>query len=168
MSLKYFDFLYYLSLIGFTLFSDTVIDNIITEWQITESVERINKNSSRTTSFQSLSKKIRKIIDHEEKVGSKGKETPFRRQDEKSEEIGRKYRIMKALQTESTKLLGNKNASLVSRTQHNDLCQKLTAEFSKPDCLPSSCRSSDLYRSIDGCCNNLLNPPQGIVIQQTN
>ena len=115
-----------------------------------------------------MSEKIKKVLIHEEKVSSKGKETQFRRNNEKSEEIGRKYRIMKVLQSEGTKLLGNKNASLVSRTQNRELCQNLTAEFSKPDCLPSNCRSSDAYRSIDGCCNNLLNPSQGIVMQQTN
>ena len=34
-------------------------------------------NSSRTTSVKSLSNVIRKIIDHEEKVGSKGKDTEY-------------------------------------------------------------------------------------------
>ena len=102
----------------FTLFSDTVIDNIITEWQITESVERFNKNSNRTTSFKTGSEKIRKVIDHEEKVSSKGKETQFRRHDEKSEEIGRKYRIMKVLELEEA----------------SEMCQNLTAAFAKPNC----------------------------------
>ena len=117
-------------------------------------------NGSKAASFRiqnSFRKKLQSVILHEEKIISKGHETQFRRNDEKSDEIGRNYRIMKALQTETIKLLGNKNASLVSRTQNSELCQNLTAEFSKPDCLPSNCRSSDPYRSIDGCCNNLEN-----------
>ena len=116
--------------------SDTVINNIMTQWQVQKSF----------SSFRNLENKIKIVLDHEEKIISKGHETQFIRNDGKSTEIGRKYRIMKALQIESTK----------------HLCQKLTAEFSKPECNPFNCRSSDPYRSIDGCCNNLLNAPQGI------
>ena len=132
-----------------TLFSDTVIDNIITEWQIKTSVERFNMNSNRTTSVQSLSNVIRKIIDHEEKIGSKGKETEYIRQDEKSEEIGRKYRIMKVLELEEA----------------SEMCQNLTAAFAKPNCSQANCRPSDPYRTIDGCCNNLDSPTLGILIE---
>ena len=149
----------------FSLFSlDTFLNNIMTQWQVQKSIDKMSTNSSKATYVRSMSDKIRSILDHEEKVSSKGEETQFRRNDEKSEEIGRKYRIMKALQSQGTKLLGNKNASLVSRTQNSQLCQNLTAEFSKPDCLPSSCKPSDPYRSIDGCCNNLEFPSQGIYI----
>ena len=137
----------------------------MTQWKVRKSVDKMNTNGSKAASFRNLENKIESVLNHEEKVISKGNETQFIRNDEKSAEIGRKYRIMRALQTESTKLLTNKNASLVSRTQNIQLCQNLTAEFSKPDCLPSNCRSSQLYRSIDGCCNNLLNPSQGIVMQ---
>ena len=145
------------SLIRFILFSDTVIDNIITEWKITtKSVERINTNSSRTTSVKSLSNVIRKIIDHEEKIASKGKETEFIRQDDKSEEIGRKYRIRKGLLQ-------------AGMTGTSEMCQNLTAEFAKPDCLQANCKPSDPYRTIDGCCNNLDSPTQGILLEiQTN
>ena len=138
--------------------SDTVINNIMTQWQVQNTVEKRNtRNGSKAASFRNLENKIKSVLDHEEKIISKGHETQFIRNNDKSAEIGRKYRIMKALQTESTRLLGSKNASLVSRTQNSELCQNLTAEFSKPDCLPSNCRSSDPYRSIDGCCNNLEN-----------
>ena len=126
----------------------------------------MNTNSVNKANYiRSMSDKIRRVLDHEEKVRSKGEETQFRRNDEKSVEIGRKYRIMKALHSEGTKLLGNKNASLVSRTQNRELCQNLTTEFSNPDCLPSNCRSPDAYRSIDGCCNNLESPTQGVIMQ---
>ena len=128
------------------------MDNIMTEWQIKKNVDKINFNNNI----------IRKVLNHEQKVCSKGKETLFRRNDDKSEEVGRKYRIMTVLQAEETKLLENKNASLLTRTQTNELCQNLTAGFAMPMCLPSNCKSSDLYRSIDGCCNNLEFPTQGI------
>ena len=72
---------------------------------------------------------------------------------------------MKVLQSEGTKLFGSKNASLLLRTENSQLCQNLTEEFSKPDCAPSKCRSSKIYRSIDGCCNNLESPTQGIIMQ---
>ena len=117
------------------LFLDTVINAILSQWQIQKSVDKMNTNSVNKANYiRSMSDKIRRVLDHEEKVSSKGEETQFRRNDEKSVEIGRKYRIMKVLQSEGTKLLGNKNASLVSRTQNRELCQNLTAEFSKPDC----------------------------------
>ena len=149
--------------------SDTVIGNIITEWQITKSVERINRNSSRTTTVKNMSERIRKVLDHEEKVGSKGKETPFRRQDEKSAEIARKYRIMKVLELEETRLTGRQDAPFASRSQTSEMCQNLTAEFAKPDCKQSNCKSSDPYRTIDGCCNNLDSPTLGILVEiQTN
>ena len=125
----------------------------MTQWQVARSVDKMNTNVSKAASFRSLENKIKSVINHEEKIISKGHETQFRRNDEKSDEIGRKYRIMKALQ--NTK-------------QNSKLCQNLTAQFSKPDCLPSNCRSSDPYRSIDGCCNNLRNPPQGILMQQSS
>ena len=134
----------------------------MTQWQVQTSVKKRNTNGN-------LENSIRSVLDHEEKIISKGHETQFRRNDQKSAEIGRKYRIMKALQTENTKLLRNKNASLVSRNQNSELCQNLTAKFSKPDCLPSTCRSSDPYRSIDGCCNNLINLTFGkLSCKQTN
>ena len=135
----------------------------MTEWQIKKSFGKINNESSKSASIRNMSDKIRNILDQEQKVSSKGKETKFRRNNDKSEEIGRKYRIMKVLQSEATKLLGSRNASLLSRTENSQLCQSLTAEFSKPDCLPSECDSSESYRSIDGCCNNLESPTQGIM-----
>ena len=130
-------------------FSDTVINNIMTQWQVQNTLDKRNTNGSKAASLRNLENKIKSVLDHEEKIISKGHETQFLRNNEKSAEIGRKYRIMKTLQSSS------------------ELCQKLTAEFSKPDCSTSNCRSSDPYRSIDGCCNNLLNPSQGIVMQQT-
>ena len=145
-------------------FLDLVINNIMAEWQVTKPIGKMNSNSSKAASVR-VSDNIRGIINHEEKVKSKGEVTQFRRNDEKSVEIGRKYRIMRILQAAETKLLGGKNASLVSRTQISEFCQTLTANYSKPDCLKSNCRSSDPYRSIDGCCNNLEFPTQGIVIQ---
>ena len=140
-----------------------VINNIITDWQIEKSIVKINTSISKAASVRNMSEKIKKVLIHEEKVSSKGKETQFRRNNEKSEEIGRKYRIMKVLQSETKKLFRTKNESLLSRTQDSERCQTLTAEFSKPDCLPSNCDSSDPYRSIDGCCNNLENPTKGIL-----
>ena len=141
----------------------------MTQWQVAKSVDKMNTNGSKAASLKSLEKKIESVLNHEEKIISKGNETQFIRNDEKSAEIGRKYRIMKAIQSESTKLLKNKNASLVSRTQNSQLCQSLTAEFSKPDCFTSSCRSSEPYRSIDGCCNNLENLSFGkLSFKQTN
>ena len=137
----------------------------MTQWKVTKSLDKIITNSSKVEFFKSLKPQLETILNHEEKISSKGLETQFRRNNNMSEEIGRKYRIMRVLQAEETKLLGGKNASLMLRTQTRELCQNLTAEFSKPDCLPSNCKSSDPYRSIDGCCNNLEFPTQGIIIQ---
>ena len=144
------------------LFLETNLNIITTQWQIQKSVDKINTNSSKATSLKNslLSDTIRRVLNHEEKVSSKGLETKFRRNDDKSAEIGRKYRIMKGLQSEETKLSGNKNASFVSRTQYSKQCQNLTAESTK--CL-SNCTPSYPYRSINGCCNNLESPTQGII-----
>ena len=126
-------------------------------------------NSSRTTSVKSLSHVIRKIIDHEEKIGSKGKETEYIRQDDKSEEIGRKYRIMRVLELEEARLTGREHAPNASRSQRSEMCQNLTTVFTKPNCLQANCMPSDPYRTIDGCCNNLDSPTQGILLEiQTN
>ena len=135
------------------------------DWQLKISMDKINTKFSKAASVGSMLDKIRIVLDHEQKVSSKGKETQFPRNDVKSEEIGRKYRIMKMLQSEETKLFGSKNASLVSRTQTSNLCQNLTAEFAAPMCLQSNCKSSARYRSNDGCCNNLESPTQGISMQ---
>ena len=100
-----------------------------------------------------MSDKIRKVLDHEEKVSSKGKATQFQRHDEKSVEIGRKYRIMKVLELEEA----------------SEMCQNLTTEYTKPNCSQTICKPSDPYRTIDGCCNNLDSPTQGILVEiQTN
>ena len=126
-------------------------------------------NSSRTISVRNFSNKVRTIIEHEEKVGSKGKETEYIRQDDKSKEIGRKFRIMQVLQLEEAGLTGREHAPFASRSQTSEMCQNLTAAFTKPDC--SNCKPSDPYRTIDGCCNNLDSPTQGILIvieNQTN
>ena len=117
-------------------------------------------NSSRTTSVKSLSNVIRKIIDHEEKVGSKGKETKFIRQDDKSKEIGRKYRIMKVIELEEARLTGRQHAPSASSSQTSKMCQNLTAEFANPNC--TNCKPSDPYRTIDGCCNSLDSPTLGL------
>ena len=138
----------------------------MTQWKVTKSLDKIITNSTKNEFFKSLKPQLETTLNHEEKISSKGSETQFRRNNNMSEEIGRKYRIMRVLQAEETKVLGGKNASLLSRNyQTRELCQNLTAEISKPDCLPSNCKSSDPYRSIDGCCNNLEFPTQGIVIQ---
>ena len=141
------------------------MDNIMTDWQIEKSVANINTNISKAASIGSMLDKIRIVLNHEQKVSSKGEETQFRRNNVKSEEIGRKYRILKMLQSEEIKLRGSKNASLVTRTQKNELCKNLTAEFAAPMCLQSNCIPSAPYRSIDGCCNNLESPTQGIFMQ---
>ena len=142
-----------------------VTNNIITDWQIEESIVKINTSISKAAFARNMSEKIKKVLIHEEKVSSKGKETQFRRNNEKSEEIGQKYRIMKVLQSEANEIFKIKNESLLSRTQNSERCQTLTAEFTKPDCLQSTCDPSDPYRSIDGCCNNLESPTQGIFMQ---
>ena len=80
-----------------------------------------------------MSEKIRRVLDHEEKVSSIGKETQFRRQDEKSEEIGRKYRIMKVLELEEARLTGRQHAPFASRSLESEMCQNLTAAFAKPN-----------------------------------
>ena len=121
-------------------------------------------NSNRTTTVKTLSEKIRKVLDHEEKVGSKGKETPFRRQDEKSEEVGRKYRIMKVLELEESRLAGRQHDPSALRSQTSEMCQNLTTEYTKPNCSHANCMPSDPYRTIDGCCNNLDSPTLGIHI----
>ena len=119
-------------------------------------------NSNRTTSVKTLSEKIRKVLDHEEKVSSKGKATQFQRQDDKSVEIARKYRIMKVLELEEASLTGRQHAPFASRSLASEMCQNLTTEYTKPNCSQSICKPLDPYRTIDGCCNNLDSPTFGI------
>ena len=61
------------------LFSDTVMDNIMTDWQIENSVAKINTNISKAASVRSMLDKIRIVLNHEQKVSSKGEETQFRK-----------------------------------------------------------------------------------------
>ena len=104
---------------------------------------------------------IEACVDHEQKVGSKGEESQFIRTTPESEEVARKYMIMRRFQIANQNTRQARNASLDPFQQK---CINLTKEFreANSECLSQPCDPSSRHRSIDGCCNNLENPSQGM------
>ena len=102
-----------------------------------------------------LLNEVRICLDHDEKVRSFGRETPFRRTNKESEEVARKYMIMKTLQMKEEK----RDAGDTFQA----MCQNLTSEFLENNsaCLSATCDPVLPFRSIDGCCNNLDSPKKG-------
>ena len=56
--------IYLIALVIYTifLFSDTVMNNILTQWQIQKSVDKMNTNSNKATYVRSMSEKIRDAL----------------------------------------------------------------------------------------------------------
>ena len=137
------------------IFLATVLNSIAEEWEIQANV---GKNLD-----ENIINEVRICLDHDAKVRSFGRETQFRRTNKQSEEVARKYMIMKTLELKEKKTAGARDADTFQ-----NLCQNLTADFleSQSDCLSSACDSTSLFRSIDGCCNNLEAPKKGKVIMR--
>ena len=145
--IEFFSFLIRLILLA------TLLNTIAEDWQIQGYFgKRIETE---------LLKEIRICLDHDEKVRSFGRETPFRRTNKASEEVARKYMIMKTLQMKDEGRAGVRDADTFQA-----MCQNLTSDFveSNSVCLSATCDPALPFRSIDGCCNNLESPKKGISI----
>ena len=132
------------------IFLATVLNSIAEEWEIQENIGRNLE--------ENLINEVRLCLDHDAKVRSFGRETQFRRTNKESEEVARKYMIMKTLELKEKKSAGLRDADTFQ-----NLCQNLTADFleSQSECLSSACDPTSPFRSIDGCCNNLQSPNKG-------
>ena len=130
----------------------TILNSIAEDWQIQD-----NGNVGKSIETELLNE-VRICLDHDKKVRSFGRETPFRRTNKVSEEVARKYMIMKTLQMKEEKNAGPRDADTLQ-----DMCQNLTSEFLENNsaCLSATCDSISPFRSIDGCCNNLESPRKG-------
>ena len=111
--------------------------------------------------MQSFYDELETVIDHEYKVNSKGRVTKFRRTNKESEEVARKFTIMRKLQLKFENMTSTRQAipNLFQST-----CENLTSIFkaTRSSCLQQACDLSTPYRSIDACCNNLAQPSLGI------
>ena len=104
----------------------------------------------------------RACLEHEQRVSSRGEETEYIRTSAESEEVARKYMIMRALQISQTE----QSRNLRNLDPFQERCINLTQQFreANSDCLSQSCDLSSPFRSIDGCCNNVANPSRGIIV----
>ena len=89
-----------------------------------------------------LMNEVKLCLDHEEKVRSFGRETPFRRTNEDSEEVARKYMIMNRLHLNKN-LRQNRNEALFQQK-----CINLTKEFRETNSegLSQPCDPASKYR----------------------
>ena len=122
---------------------ETLLAIIVSQWQLKQNVDKMNTNM--------LIEKIVNVLDHEQKVKSKGTQTLFQRSSDESVEVGRMYRIKNTLESKEDK----------GRRPIQDLCINLTSDLRGRGCSSSDCNPGDKYRSISGCCNNLESPTQG-------
>ena len=127
----------------------TVLNSIAEDWNI-------QGNFGKKIESELLNE-VRICLDHDKKVRSFGRETPFRRTNKESEEVARKYMIMKTLQMKEEERDGD---------TFQAMCQNLTSEFLENNsaCLSATCDPALPFRLIDGCCNNLESPKKGIDI----
>ena len=121
-----------------------------------------------------VKKKIVLSFDENAKATSKlyfksnEKNTKFKRTNNISEEVARKYTIMRRLQL-NFENLSNKSFVFTPGQLNGinnvitNVCTHLTSKFksTQSSCLQSPCNTSTSYRSIDGCCNNILQPYLG-------
>ena len=141
-------------------FPDSQITSVMNQWEF-DTVVAANRNvQSRDLLMNEFMNVVEAGLDHEQKVGSKGEESQFIRTTPESEEVARKYMIMRRFQIANQNTRQSRNASLDPFQQK---CINLTKEFreANSECLSQPCDPTIRYRSIDGCCNNLENPSKG-------
>ena len=110
----------------------------------------------KTKLMKALYEELEKAMNHDKKMTIKGRNTKFRRTNKQSEEVAKKYTIMRRLQ------LKLENLTSTRRVFFHDTCTNLTTEFLKSQSLcPNNCPETSPYRLIDGCCNNLQRPQLG-------
>ena len=141
-------------------FPESQIISVLNEWDIDTIVAASRNIQGRDFLMNEFMNEIEACVDHEQKVGSKGEESLFIRTSPKSEEVARKYMIMRRFQMANPDTRQSRNASLDPFQQK---CINLTKEFreANSECLSQPCDPTSRHRSIDGCCNNLENPSQG-------
>ena len=54
----------------------------MTQWQVQNSLKKRNTDGNKASSFRNIENKIKSVLDHEEKIISKGHETQFIRNNE--------------------------------------------------------------------------------------
>ena len=116
----------------------------------------ISSRTEKTKLMKALYEELEKAMNHDKKMIIKGRNTKFRRTNKQSEEVAKKYTIMRRLQ------LKLENLTSTRRVFFHDTCTDLTADFlaSQSSC-PNNCPQTSPYRLIDGCCNNLQRPQLG-------
>ena len=110
--------------------------------------------------MQSFYEELEIVMDSDSKMRDKGKVTKFRRTNKQSEEVARKFMIMRRLQLKLENMATNRQAV---GNVFQDTCTNLTLTFraARSSCHLLPCDPITPYRSIDGCCNNFLEPALG-------
>ena len=110
--------------------------------------------------MQSFYGELETVVESDSKMRDKGKVTKFRRTNKQSEEVARKFMIMRRLQLKLENMATNRQAV---GNVFQDTCTNLTLTFraARSSCHLLPCDPITPYRSIDGCCNNFLEPALG-------
>ena len=110
--------------------------------------------------MQSFYEELETVMKHDNRAKSKGKVTKFKRTNRQSEEVARKFVIMRRLQLKLENMTNRRHG--LNNVFH-DTCTNLTTTFkaSQSSCVLLPCDPLSPHRSIDGCCNNFLNPSLG-------
>ena len=139
---------------------DSIVMSFLNEWEVDTILAGSRNVQNRESLMDEFKNEIWACVDHEQKVSSQGEESKFIRTSAESEEVARKYRIMNRFQL-NQKLSQSRNLGL---DPYQQKCINLTKESrqANSECLSQSCDPASKYRSIDGCCNNLENPSQGM------
>ena len=138
-------------------------NSVLSEWNLSNiDLETSRSTGTRVVPIGNSDHMARASLEHELRVSSRGEETEYIRTSAESEEVARKYMIMRALQISQTEK--SRNARNLDPFQER--CINLTQQFreANSDCLSQPCDLSSPFRSIDGCCNNVANPTQGIIV----
>ena len=125
-----------------------------------ENEDPISRSTRKLKMMQSFYEELETVMEHDNRAKSKGKVTKFKRTNRQSEEVARKFVIMRRLQL---KLENMTNSRHGLNNVFHDTCTNLTTTFkaSQSSCVLLPCDPLLPYRSIDGCCNNFLNPSLG-------
>ena len=99
------------STITLKTFPDLQITSVLNEWEL-DTVVAANRNvQSRDLLMNEFKNVVEAGLEHEKKVSSKGEESQFIRTSPESEEVARKYMIVRRLQIANQNTRQSRNAS---------------------------------------------------------
>ena len=127
------------------------------DWKISEFVTQTGRGETRSLSA-ALSQSMQAETEHEMKVKSRGKTTSFNRTSPVTQSLAHNFMIMRSLQitAEQSSAPADSRTAARSFSFFRDICVSLSATQS--DC-SESCDGK--FRTVTGCCNNLVHPQYG-------